>query len=1323
MPYIPVGGGSPKASSGGGGAAPRSTGYAPVSKAQLAAYEPPENSNQSGLTGLGTLQARQAQQQKAQQAKNSQLFSRIANDVSQVPGKAAAVAKGVGASFIAPFKAVVNKATQQVNYFSHPNANPQDANQIMQNQAAAQKNPEYAKAIAGLGSRGNSVAGITTAQKMAAQGAKAPQIRAYLTKDAAATDKNNKTALGVGAQLVSDVVGGGEVKGAVKAVQGAENVAKGAKVVQAVKNAAPVVAAGGAGGAGSMLQSNPKASGKQIATGAAQGAAAAAGIVGAGKAIGKGFNMVFGKAPTEAPKVTTPIPVVDQSTGATKGVVSTALPKSTGVTTPITDAGHLLNPGARPSDAGYTDAQFRAQFNKPAQAVVKNTPETANAFLKTGSKDPLTLTMQTLADTKTKGKTGGIVDTLLPGLKPGDRTNLVNSLVKNTDPHEAAHLIYDAAHNHASTLNNNANLIGTPLDRNIHFNNSSDAENANLQGLHVRVNSINKELANHENGTAPRTPEMVNALQQSRQTAQNVLDGKTSYQEAYPQKSAAGAVKTLPFAEGKPSTTPSTTPGVLSHIPEVAKNDTTKQALVNRKAAIFATQNTFHEAEAKAAFKTLSKNPEDVKLLDKLETPEQMGDKAADSRMVRIANQNAKNPAAFIKYARIIRQDLNTALEHRQALHPETGKLSNYFQHFFDRSDPHTNKVLADLYEQKARIMKEGQGKPGYTQHRTVPTYAKAADLGLKRANPNMHEDYLATIHQTAAENGRAALVKGLKEAHGEGAVSNYAGKDAISGKQFNQLHIQGANGLTMPKELAEHYNSRAPYAAKENPNLADKAYAGYKTVNKGAKNVLFAGGAFHGTQSALTVMGQQMLAGIRHPLHLADNLRLIGDTFSPKLRAAHMKAMETNTNDFKDGMSSIQRQKLGNLTYTDLASKATDGEKVGLLNKLPGVKQLHSLVFDRQLPAAKQMIYDQKTAKLDLRNPADLAKARRIGAGLNNMIGGIDHATQGLPPKIASHLSDILLAEDYTEGRFKTIADSITKWGANRPEGRLARQAVVGKSIVSAIPGMIGLVAAGKLNPKDLNAVGHAYVQQLVNPQIPTGWRGAPTKSNAKGNPVTLKLPSTYVSEVSKILAPLIDPKDTFSNNRLQGIEDFGTARLAAAPAGVQKLATNKDFYGNPIIGGGAKKTAENVAAQFAPIPVQSGVKTATGQQNIGEAVANEAGFRPSASTLPSDTAHTQRLNEFYNTLYGINDNVRKPLIKQINTLITQGNSNQARRLAEQYNATLNQRLTPFRSKYASGYNPEFDKQFLSTLPIKTSGNAFKVRQQNSQATAALLQ
>lgn len=1193
-------------------------------------------------------------------------------------------------------------------------------------------------------------------------------------------------------QIGANFIGVGEAKDALQgtaaadeAVNAAEDVSKVNKVVNATKVATPVVASGGASGASNVVASKEKLTPENIAVGTVEGAGTAAAGFAGGKVIKAGISKIFNHVPTpEVDTTPTKIPVTDESTGTTKGTVSNKLPVSTGAgKIPVTST-------AQPSDAGFSDAEFRSTFKAPALKVAKNTPAVLDTAAKANTNDALTAVTAHLANTTSAKKAAPIVDQLIPGLSGAEKNAVVKQVVSAKNVDDVADALYNGSKNHEATQTGNAALIGTPMDKSISFDNPSDVENGQRQQLHVRIGQINKALAAHEDGSIPQSTQYVKAIRGAKQTAQDVLDSKTDYNTAYSQKPVLSPVKPLPFvgdsvdqagpvrsvpmealksyegapdknqveqyksdiAAGKPiepllvsrdssgqlgiedgkhrfeamkqsgitnasviDVSKNAPKSVLDDLPEVAGGDKSRQAEVNRRSAMATTNNLFHEAEAKAAYKKLA--PGDIKVLEQLETKDQMSPEAEASRATRIINANAKKPAALQKYYNIVRGDLNTALTQRQALHPETGKLSNYFQHFYDRSDPNTASKLQDLAEQKARILK--QGAPGYSKHRIIDTYADSDRLGLKRANANLHEDYLQTIHQTVAENGRAALIKGLKEAHGEGSVSNYVGKDAVSGLKFDQLKIPGGDNLTMPEELATHYNARA--AAKPATNLLVK---GYDKLNKGTKNVVLAGGAFHGTQSALTIAGQQLINGIRHPLDLVDNLRLIGDTMSSKLRNAHMVAMNTNHGDFKDGLTSIQRQRLSGLTYTDLASKATDGKSQGILNKLPVFKQLHTMVFDRQLPAAKQMIFDQKTAKLDLTNPSDLLKARKIAGGINYMIGGVDSATQGLSPANMQRLSRVVLAADYTEGRAMTVVNALTKFGKNSPEGKLARQAVVGKSIVTALPGLIALTASGKLNPKDPVAVGNAFIQQVIDPQIPTGERGAPTQSNPKGNPISLKLPSTYISEIGKILSPAIDPSDTYDDSRTSGLKEFASSRLAALPSAVEKLATNTDFYGKPIVTGGPKQTAENVAAQFSPIPISQGTKTATGNQSVQDAIANEIGLRASTSTLPSpDLTHAQRLNEFYNTKFGINDNVRAPLIKQINTLISQGQTQQAKRLAINYNNSLNQRLMPFRTKYANNYNPAFDKSFLEDLPIKTSGDSFSTRLTNAKDAKALLQ
>jgi len=1306
MPFIAPGSTSSKSS--GGGPAPRF--HAPSDNMHIA----PEEGSGNGLTDINSLKA---QKQKNQQQNNKSVAHKAIDDLGGFLSGAGHVAKSTGSALVKPAADVINYdvinpakqvvATATGNKQAAANAS---ANETKIGGKIVHDTAQLSSDISGGAVNQLARAAVQVPHAIAREVQNKPiddiQKKAFGTTDSGTIAKKIVGSTVGTAALVAGAPEAAAAKDVV--VAGGETAAKtGAKIVPRVAKDAAI---GGTGTAGSNLTTNPNQSTKDLVKNTVIGAATAGALPVVAAAAGKGVQYLFGKKPVAA-STPTPIEVKDQSTGTTKGVVTSVLPKSTGV-----DAKPPVLP--RPSDAGYTNAEFRSEFNAPAAQVAKNTPEVADAFAKTGSHDPTTLTVATLADLTNSKKVGGIVDQMVPGLQGADRTATVKAITAAKDPAEVSHLLYDAAHNQHMANNAATHLTGTPMDKSISFNNPSDVENAQRQQLHVRIAQINKAIDNHAAGSTEQTPEALNALLKSRQAAQDVLDGKTAYADAYGPKANTSNIKPLPFVgdpiEGHPL---QQTKGIVASIPKVAEGDSTRQAVVNREVAMRATLDSFHPAEATETWNKLS--AADQKLFDKSEVGPGLTDKQGMDRFIRIAKANAKDPETLIKYAKIHAEDMKTVLAHRQALHPETENLPNYRPHLYDRNDKATADYLQKRADTYALAIKNG--KPGYTQHRIIPTYAEAEKvLGkdgkplLKRLNNNAHEDYIQTLQRTAGENGQAALVKGMREAHGTSAVFHVG--TSPTGDNLGNLRIAGSKGLSMPQELADHYNARETAAPSKNMFVR-----GYDKLNKSVKNTVLAGGAFHGLQSGLTVAGQQLISGIRHPSYLMDNLRLIGDSMSTKLRDAHLEAMKNNAGDFKDGMTSLERQRAAGLTYTDLATKATDGKNQGILNKLPGFKQLHEAVFERQLPAAKQMIFDQKTAHLDLRNPADLAKARSEAAGINYMIGGIDSATAGLSPKAMQRLSRVVLAADYTEGRAMTVVNALTKWGADSPAGRTARQAVIGKSLVTALPGLIGLAATGKLNLNDPKAVGNAFVQQIISPQIMTPWRGAPTKSNQKGNPISLKLPSTYISEIGKVLAPVIDPKSTYDNNRTSGIKDFASARLAALPAAAEKLATNKDYFGNPIFTGDKKQTALNVAEQFAPIPVSQGAKAASGKQTLAETALNEAGFKTSSSTLPQDTAHARRLNEFYNTKNALETN-RAKVVKQMNDLVRSGNTNQADRLAQEFNSTIDAQTKPFRSKYADNYNPAFDKEFLKAK-ISPTNSANRARVKAIKESDAVVQ
>jgi len=126
--------------------------------------------------------------------------------------------------FVQPVKeAVVDTAKQSVKLGKQilaPAATGQQRQSITTNQSSAYKNPEYLKATASLRVKGlkpgdNSAEGLLEAQKMAAKGAKAFEIRDFLLQDAAKL--NTQTQKGVNALSVIGGINVGD-SAAVRAV-------------------------------------------------------------------------------------------------------------------------------------------------------------------------------------------------------------------------------------------------------------------------------------------------------------------------------------------------------------------------------------------------------------------------------------------------------------------------------------------------------------------------------------------------------------------------------------------------------------------------------------------------------------------------------------------------------------------------------------------------------------------------------------------------------------------------------------------------------------------------------------------------------------------------------------------------------------------------------------------------------------------------------------------------------------------------------------------------------------------------------------------------
>lgn len=278
-----------------------------------------------------------------------------------------------------------------------------------------------------------------------------------------------KKIVGATAGSAALLVGGGEAAGTKATAE------TGLKA--GVKKTITGATAGATANGSATALSNPNAKARDVLKAAGEGAAIGGGAT-AGGFLVKNGRMLFNKSPIKTnPDVlksnqideltkTTKINVADQSSGATKGKVSSTLPTAK-TNDPIIE---------RPSSKGYSDINFRLQFNKGAKDLVSKTPDKwvymDEKFNK--SKDPITQVVGTLSHTSSKNTIREAVNHLLPEIDSSAQNRLVKDISNAKNHQEVADHLWDAAKIHEIKMN----TPGTPMAKKISFedksNNNSD---------------------------------------------------------------------------------------------------------------------------------------------------------------------------------------------------------------------------------------------------------------------------------------------------------------------------------------------------------------------------------------------------------------------------------------------------------------------------------------------------------------------------------------------------------------------------------------------------------------------------------------------------------------------------------------------------------------------------------------------------------------------------------------------------------------------------------------------------------------------------------
>jgi len=447
---------------------------------------------------------------------------------------------------------------------------------------------------------------------------------------------------------------------------------------------------------------------------------------------------------------------------------------------------------------------------------------------------------------------------------------------------------------------------------------------------------------------------------------------------------------------------------------------------------------------------------------------------------------------------------------------------------------------------------KEGQDH-SYAEARHFNNYADLEETtGRVRTSANFHEDLTKDIGSAKTNITQHNLLYGLRQAFGDNAAS-YGG-DKLAAHQA----LHDFNNVFTNKELADRINSKA--MANYSDNIGGKVAKVYDIMNKAAKDAKLSGSGFHNINIELSHVGLD-------PLTAPKAMQAWG---SP---TAFLDSMDKWESD-----GTLQKALGSGLTLG-----AGDEFDSGI-NKIPGFKQLHAALFERQIVYSKLAVFDKFTKGLDMNNTDDFDKLMDASKGVNNMFGGVNRLLNGFTPTQFKWAARGILAVDYNEGQFRTLMAALDPRTLGTIEGRMARQMITTRAAMLATPGTLQAISNHQIgdNPKQVLKF---VATQLVNPTVQTPWK------TAGGTPKQINLLATVTNKVYRAVAPAFNKNNP---DKLSGLSSEASGNLSAFAAFVKEEVNNADFYGAPMHGHGltAGEDLGQALNAIAPIPFQPGAR-----------------------------------------------------------------------------------------------------------------------------------
>lgn len=593
------------------------------------------------------------------------------------------------------------------------------------------------------------------------------------------------------------------------------------------------------------------------------------------------------------------------------------------------------------------------------------------------------------------------------------------------------------------------------------------------------------------------------------------------------------------------------------------------------------------------------------------------------------AQTKASNPQLFKQAVQQFRDFTDQAYKqynNGSSNDQKIGYLKNYYSHILDLSDPADQEKFNEVVQAKLRNY-----KGWFSKDRVFADINELRDAGFNLKNQTVAQDiadYSRGVSKASAAN---AFINEIRQTHPSEIVTMTSKNDNVALPHgFVQLDPENKYGLSGTFVSRDLYKEVGNTLGPSSTLADNKLVHGFDIVNRLQKEVQLGLGGFHAFKTTIR-------QAVNDPRVIPTAFK---NAFDPNARLAfRQQAIQDGTVDAA-GKMGVTLGQSGDL----LPESANILDKVTSSNPL---EKFNKGLFGGLIDTYKINLVRGAMNKFDLNDPAQLNEARRYGAQINDLMGGLNYATLNRNKTVQQLARFAFLAPDFNEGKIRQVAAAanLKDWSAS---ANFARYNVLGEAALIAALSEVGRkLTTGSFDGNFKDFVANA----ILNPSVPLP--NTNTFNNPKnGKTQIAELPGSDISDVARLAQ---DPVH------------FVQARGSAGISTVAKLASGQDYYGNPLVDpfSGKDDNLLNrgvaIAKQTLPIPAVQGGKLVAGQVTPSDAALNTVGFR--VKNNPDDPVVQEQTNYFNGikqTADSLNPNDQKVFLGVIHPITKdqQGNS-----------------------------------------------------------------